>query len=53
MAKSDLMGSLHKLTVDQLLGIDLASDPSVVAPQRSPHAVNMLRSTPGCVEKRT
>ena len=52
MAKSDPMVSLRRLTVDRLLGVDLASDPSVVAPQRSPHAVNMLRSTPGCVEKR-
>ncbi len=52
MTKNATMPTLHKLTADRLLGIDLASDPSVVSAQRSPHGVNMLRSTPGCVEKR-
>ncbi len=52
MARTDPMPAVHRLAVDRLLGVDLASEPSVVAPQRSPRAVNMLRSIPGCVEKR-
>lgn len=52
MAKAGAMPAMHCLTVDRLLGVDLAADPSTVTPQRSPRAVNMLRSIPGSVEKR-
>ena len=52
MAIQKPMAALHRLTAERLLGVDLAADPSEVSPQRSPHAVNMLRTVPGCVEKR-
>ncbi len=49
---NDPTPQLKLLAVDRLLGIDLQNAPAVVAPGRSPHCSNMLRSTPGQVQKR-
>lgn len=46
------MPAVQTLLVDQLLGIDLQNSAALVAPGRSPRCDNLLRSTPGQVEKR-
>ncbi len=52
MAELQLMPPLHTLAVDELRGIDLQNNASVVDPARSPRCSNLLRSTPGRLEKR-
>lgn len=46
------LGTLNRLAVDELRGMDLQTDEAVMAVTRSPHCKNLLRSTPGRVQKR-
>lgn len=48
----DPVPTVHTLAVDELRGIDLQNNASVVSPSRSPACSNLLRTTPGRVEKR-